>query len=120
MCKEYLMSHFWVGSFCRCYSVIVVERKDNPKFYFPSAVIGASDIIRLCEDLENKIPYKSGMLYILELFDSGATNNNHRPIELNLISQFNEYDNFWAIFCRLLIYLLTPLSTSKHELVIEP
>ena len=117
MYKEYLMSHFWVGSFFCCYSVIVVERKDNPKFYFPSDVVGASDIIRICEDLENNIPDKSWMLYLLELSDSGATNNNHRPIELNLISQFNEYDNFWAIFCRLLIYLLTPLSTSNKNLL---
>jgi hypothetical protein len=45
------MSHFWVGSFCRCYSVIVVERQDNPELYFPSAVVvGASDIIRICGD----------------------------------------------------------------------
>jgi hypothetical protein len=33
------------------------------------------------------------MLYLLELFDSGTIDNNHRPIELNLICPFNEYDN---------------------------
>jgi hypothetical protein len=80
------MSHFWVGSFCRCYSVIVVERKDNPELYFPSAVVGASDIIRICEELKNNIPDKLWMLYLLELFDSGASNNNHRPIEQSNLS----------------------------------
>jgi len=40
------MSHFWAGSFCRCCSVIAVEHKDNPEPYFPSAVVGASDVIR--------------------------------------------------------------------------
>jgi hypothetical protein len=92
------MSHFWAGSFCRCYSVITVEHKDNPELYFPSTVVGASDVIRICEDLGNDIPDKSWMLYLLELFDYSTTYNNHSAIELNLICQFNEYDNFWAIF----------------------
>jgi hypothetical protein len=39
----------------------------------------------------------SWMLYLLELFDR-STANNHIPVELNLICQFNEQDNFWAIF----------------------
>lgn len=70
-------------------------------------MVGASDIIRICEDLENNIPDKSWMLYLLELFDSGATNNNPRPIELNLICQFNEHDNFWAIFAGVNRYKFT-------------
>jgi hypothetical protein len=35
------------------------------------------------------------MLYLLELFDSGY---GIKAIELNLICQFNDRDNFWAIF----------------------
>jgi hypothetical protein len=97
-CNRYLMSHFWIGSLCRCYSVVVGERKDSTELYFPSNVVGASDIIRIRKDLGNDIPDKSCMLCILELFDSCATNNNYSPIELNLICQFNECDNFWAIF----------------------
>lgn len=106
--KNLYMSHFWAGSFCRCYSVITVEYKDNPELSFPSAIVGASDIIRICKDLGNNIPDKSWMLYLLELFDSGATTyNNHRPIELNLICQFNECDNFWAIFAGVNRYKFT-------------
>jgi len=97
-CNECLMSHFWIGSFCRCYSAVVGVRKDSTELYFPSEVVGASDIIRIRKDLGNNIPDKSWMLYLLELFDSGATDDNYSPIELNLICQFNEYDNFWAIF----------------------
>jgi hypothetical protein len=47
------------------------------------------------------------MLYLLELFDSGAADNNPRAIELNLICQFNEYDNFWAIFAGVNRYKFT-------------
>jgi hypothetical protein len=47
------------------------------------------------------------MLYLLELFDSGAIDNNHRLIELNLICQFNVYDNFWAIFAGVNRYKFT-------------
>ena len=67
------MPHFWAGSLCRCYSVIAVEHKDNPELYFPSAEVGASDVIRICKDLGNNIPDKSWMLYLLELFDRGTT-----------------------------------------------
>lgn len=80
------------------FSVIAEEHKDNPELYFPSDVVGTSDIIRTCKDLGNNIPDKSWVLYLLELFDSGAFYNNPRAIELNLICQFNEYNNFWAIF----------------------
>jgi hypothetical protein len=101
------MSHFWTGSFCRCYSVIAAEHKDNPELYYPSAVVGTSDIIRICKDLGNNIPDKSWMLYLLELFDSDADDNNPRAIELNLICQFNGYDNFWAIFAGVNRYKFT-------------
>lgn len=110
------MPHFWAGSFCRCYSVIAEEHKNSPKLYFPSAVVGASDVIRICKDLGNNIPDKSWMLYLLELFDFGATDNNHRAIELNLICQFNEYDNFWAIFAGVNRYRFTKvLPTVGHS-----
>jgi hypothetical protein len=46
------------------------------------------------EDLGNHIPDKSWMLYLLELFDK----NTEVALELNLICQFNDRDNFWAIF----------------------
>ena len=54
---------------------------------------GASDVISIRSDLTNRIPDKSWMLYLLELFDAAGT-----PVELNLIAQFNNLDNFWAIF----------------------
>jgi hypothetical protein len=114
------MSHFWAGSFCRCYSIIAVEHKDNPELYFPSAVVGASDVIRICKDLGSNIPDKSWMLYLLELFDSGAIDNNHRAIELNLICQFNEYDNFWAIFAGVNRYkFIKVLPTVGHSYLRE-
>ena len=110
------MPHFWAGSFCRCYFVIAEEHKNSPKLYFPSAVVGASDVIRICKDLGNNIPDKSWMLYLLELFDFGATDNNHRAIELNLICQFNGYDNFWAIFAGVNRYRFTKvLPTVGHS-----
>jgi hypothetical protein len=114
------MSHFWAGSLCRCYSIIAVRHKRKPELYFPSAVVGASDVIRICKDLGNNIPEKSWMLYLLELFDSGATGNNHRAIELNLICQFNEYDNFWAIFAGINRYKFTKvLPTVGHSYLRE-
>jgi len=58
-CEEYLMPHFWVGSFCRCYSVVIGERKDSFGLYFPSGVVGASNIIRIRKDLGNNISDKS-------------------------------------------------------------
>jgi hypothetical protein len=55
-------------------------------------MVAAADTIRIVEDLGNNIPDRSWMLYLLELFDSRV------PVELNLICQFNDRDNFWAIF----------------------
>jgi hypothetical protein len=93
------LSHYWVGSLCRSYCTPNVGQESNHILSFPPAVVGSSDIIRILEDLGNNIPDKSWMLYLLELFDSGilANNKNHTAIELNLICQFNDRDNFWAI-----------------------
>jgi hypothetical protein len=60
----------------------------------PPGVMSIADTITIVEDLGNRIPDKSWMLYLLEAFDrkKGA------PVELNLICQFNDRNNFWAIF----------------------
>jgi hypothetical protein len=78
--------HFWVGSFC---GVINNDRR----FVFPREVIAVSDIITLIEDIGNKIPDKSWMLYLLEIF-----NKQNIPAELNLICSFNNDGKFDAIF----------------------
>jgi hypothetical protein len=72
--------HFWIGSFC-----LAGQR-------FPPNVTAIADTMSIQQDMGNKIPDKSWMLYLLELFD------NNIPIELNLICQYNDRDNFWAIF----------------------
>jgi hypothetical protein len=56
----------------------------------------------------NNIPGKSWMLYLSELFDSSFA-SNHTAIELNLICQFNDQDNFWAIFAGVNRYKFTRL-----------
>jgi hypothetical protein len=80
-----LQSHFWIGSFCRCNS--------KGRYYFPSGTVAASDIITLVNDLGNRIPNKSWMLYLLEIF-----NSQNIACELNLICQFDGQDYFEAIF----------------------
>jgi hypothetical protein len=77
--------HFWSGS--RCFVQL------NGRAVFHAGVTAASDILVIKSDLTNRIPDKSWMLYLLELFDRTGI-----PIELNLIAQFNNMDNFWAIF----------------------
>lgn len=77
--------HFWVGSLCYI--------QDNGSVFFPPRVISISDIITLDADLGNKIPDKSWMLYLLELF-----NKQNIPLELNLICSFNDNGRFHAIF----------------------
>jgi hypothetical protein len=52
------------------------------------------------------MPDKSWMLYLLELFDSSVA-NHHTSIELNLVCQFNDQDNFWAIFAGVNRYKFT-------------
>lgn len=61
---------------------------------YPPNVIAVSDTLTILEDMGNHIPDKSWMLYLLELFDR----KTQAPIELDLICQFNNRDNFWAIF----------------------
>jgi hypothetical protein len=61
---------------------------------FPPGIVSVGDSITILQDLGNRIPDKSWMLYLLEAFDRKAG----MPVELNLICQFNNRDNFWAIF----------------------
>jgi hypothetical protein len=61
--------HFWVGSFCS------ILDGSSSKPAFPREVIAATDIIGLIEDMDNQIPDKSWMLYLLKLF-----NNQHHHI----------------------------------------
>ena len=76
--------HFWSGYYC------LIDRDDNTEI--PQSV-AISDVIKIVSDLGNKIPDKSWMLYLLELF-----NKQHIPIELNLICSFNDDGKFHAIF----------------------
>lgn len=52
-----------------------------------------TDNFRIVRDQGNKIPDKSWMLYLLEIF-----NTQHFAVELNLICQFDNQDYFEAIF----------------------
>ena len=52
-----------------------------------------SDVITIVSDFGNKIPNKSWMLYLLELF-----NKQNITAELNLICSFNDDGKFHAIF----------------------
>ncbi|HZC88368.1 MAG TPA: hypothetical protein VE199_02025, partial [Nitrososphaera sp.] len=81
-------AHCWLGSLC-----YIVEQGESV-IRFPINVVAITDIITILEDLGNKIPDKSWMLYLLEMFDG----QNKNAVELNLICQFNDRDNFWAIF----------------------
>lgn len=90
-----MANHFWAGSLC--YSTpdtVQTGSPNNQKSTFPSNVIAASDTLTILEDLGNHIPDKSWMIYLLELFEK----KTQVPIELDLICQFNNRDNFWAIF----------------------
>jgi hypothetical protein len=61
---------------------------------FPPGIVSVGDAVTILQDLGNRIPDRSWMLYLLEVFDGKAG----VPVELNLICQFNARDNFWAIF----------------------
>src|SRR5918996_250793 len=80
-----MQNHLWTGSFCRCAS--------NGRYYFPKRTVAVSDIITLLNDLGNRIPDKSWMLYLLEIFNSQSV-----ACELNLICQFDGQNYFEAIF----------------------
>ncbi|HET6458492.1 MAG TPA: hypothetical protein VFG24_06405 [Nitrosopumilaceae archaeon] len=77
--------HFWTGYYC------LVDKEDGVLDL--SQNLGVSDVITIVSDLGNKIPDKSWMLYLLELF-----NKQHIPVELNLICSFNDDGKFHAIF----------------------
>jgi hypothetical protein len=79
--------HYWIGSLCQ-----VIDRNNN-KILFPAQVVAISDIVTLIADIGNKIPDKSWMLYVLELF-----NIENVAVELNLICSFNNEGKFDAIF----------------------
>lgn len=76
--------HYWYGCIDTPYSDYL---RDHENF---RVVV---DNLKLTKDLGNKIPDKSWMLYLLELF-----NTQKVPIELNLICQFDNQDYFEAIF----------------------
>lgn len=84
--------HYWVGSLC-----LVTEREKNnlskTRSFFPLGVISVADRITIVNKMENYIPDKSWMLYLLEIF-----NNQDIALELNLICQFDSQDYFEAIF----------------------
>jgi hypothetical protein len=81
--------HYWIGSFCQ-----IIDRFNNSdKVLFPAKVVAISDIITPIADNGNKIPNKSWMLYLLELF-----NIENVALELNLICSFNNEGKFDAIF----------------------
>jgi hypothetical protein len=75
--------HFWLGYFC------LADSND----YKPQKSVAISDVITILSDLKNKLPDKSWMLYLLELF-----NKQNIPVELNLICSFNDDGKFHAIF----------------------
>src|SRR6476659_2877711 len=83
-----VQNHFWAGSRCNIYDKANGDR-------FPEGVLGVSDVITLTADLGNRIPDKSWMLYLFELFTDKKRNV---PLELDLICQFDNQDYFEAIF----------------------
>ena len=76
--------HYWYG----CIDTPQNDyRKDVSKFRI------LTDNLRIIGDKGNRIPDKSWMLYLLEIF-----NTQHVAVELNLICQFDNQDYFEAIF----------------------
>jgi hypothetical protein len=73
--------HCWVGSLCNV-------TKQRSTITFPANVVAVADVITILEDLGNEI------LYLMEMFDK----QNNIPMELNLICQFDDRNDFWAIF----------------------
>jgi len=89
--------HFWSGYYCLVDQEGVISEL--------SQTVTISDVITIVSDLGNKIPDKSWMLYLLELF-----NKQHIPVELNLICSFNDDGKFHAIF----------EGANKYEFKIKP
>jgi hypothetical protein len=76
--------HYWIGSI------------NNPQIYYKNHYNKfniITDILRIVTELENRIPDKSWMLYLLEIF-----NSQQIAVELNLICQFDNQNYFEAIF----------------------
>ena len=80
-------NHFWVGTSCLTLDVNTEK--------FPENVIGVSDIISIQSDLGNRIPDKSWMIYLLELF---VDSPKKVPLELDLFCQFDNKNYFEAVF----------------------
>lgn len=76
--------HYWYGCIDTPHNDY---GKDVAKFRF------ITDNLKIIGDKGNKIPDKSWMLYLLEIF-----NIQHVAVELNLICQFDNQDYFEAIF----------------------
>ena len=76
--------HYWYGCVDTPHNDY---RKDVSKFRI------ITDNLRIIGDKGNRIPDKSWMLYLLEIF-----NIQHVAVELNLICQFDNQDYFEAIF----------------------
>ena len=76
--------HYWYGC-------IDTPHKDYRKHVSKFRII--TDNLRIKGDKGNKIPDKSWMLYLLEIF-----NIQRVAVELNLICQFDNQDYFEAIF----------------------
>ena len=102
--------HFWSGYYC------LINREGTTKIQ-PQVAI--SDVIKIVSDLGNKIPDKSWMLYLLELF-----NKQNIPVELNLICSFNDDGKFHAIFAGINRYefKLKPVIGHSYlrQIILEP
>jgi hypothetical protein len=76
--------HYWIGSV------------NNPQVYYKDHYDKfnlITDTLKIVTEFENRIPDKSWMLYLLEIF-----NSQQIAIEINLICQFDNQNYFEAIF----------------------
>ena len=76
--------HYWIGSI------------NNPQAYYKNHYNKfniITDTLKIVTEFENRIPDKSWMLYLLEIF-----NSQQIAVELNLICQFDNQNYFEAIF----------------------
>ena len=76
--------HYWIGSV------------NNPQVYYKNHYDKfniITDTLKIDTEFENRIPDKSWMLYLLEIF-----NSQQIAVEINLICQFDNQNYFEAIF----------------------
>jgi hypothetical protein len=66
--------------------------------FYPTGVIAISDILTINSDLGNKIPDRSWMIYMLELSTDKGHNPYPVPLELDLFCQFDNNNEFKAVF----------------------